>query len=206
MTNTHESSKRGHVFRPGPFHRRRAYWLNGAVLHWRVGSEEGYTPLAEIESMRLYLPEGANLSGRCVLVDKTDRVHKLCDRYWPRLTKTEWRSWGRLQRREATFRNLTCTLARRLGKENPEAVIEQGPGRTEWILSCIVGLVAMAVVIAGAILMSIYGQFPVAVIGFMALAATQLPLLWPVIRSGGPKPLDPETLHNANPPPGWADG
>jgi hypothetical protein len=50
-----------------------------------------------------------------------------------------------------------------------------------------------------------HGRFEPAAAAFMALAAIYLPMLWPVIRSGGPKPLDPETLHNAKPPPDWVD-
>ncbi len=44
-----------------------------------------------------------------------------------------------------------------------------------------------------------------AALAFMALAAIYLPMLWPVIRSGGPQPLDPATLHNVNPPPDWVE-
>lgn len=201
MTNAREMSRHGHVFRPGPFHRRRAYWLNGAVLHWRIGTSEGHVALTDIASMRLNPAEGTGAASRCVLVERTGRVHKFSDIYWPRWTKQERCHWGRLQRRNATFRGLTFTLARRLKTANPEALIETGPGRGEWLATCIVAALAAAIVIMGIALMVIHSRFEPAAAAFMALAAIYLPMLWPVIRSGGPKPLDPQTLHNANPPP-----
>lgn len=201
MTNAREMSRHGHVFRPGPFHRRRAYWLNGAVLHWRIGTSEGHVALTDIASMRLNPAEGTGAASRCVLVERTGRVHKFSDIYWPRWTKQERSHWGRLQRRDATFRGLTFTLARRLKTANPEALIETGPGRGEWLATCIVAALAAAIVIMGIALMVIHSRFEPAAAAFMALAAIYLPMLWPVIRSGGPKPLDPQTLHNANPPP-----
>ncbi|MDK8874207.1 hypothetical protein [Paracoccus sp. SSJ] len=201
MTNAREQSQHGHAFRPGPFHQRRAYWLDGAMLHWRIGSSEGHVALTDIASMRLNLAEGTNSAARCVLVEKTGRVHKLNDLYWPRWTKGVRRYWGRLQRRDATFRGLTFTLARRLKKANPEVIVQTGPGRGEWLASCIMAVLAVAIVIVGLVLMVVHGRFEPAAAAFMALAAIYLPILWPVIRSGGPKPLDLETLHNANPPP-----
>jgi len=199
MTNARERSQHGHVFRPGPFHWRRAYWLDGSVLHWRISDHPGQVRLADIDSMRLNLPEGTGAASRCVLVEQTGRVHKLSDIYWPRWTKEERRYWGRLQRRDATFRGLTFTLARRLKKANPDAVIQTGPGRGEWLATCIVAAFAVAIVIGGAALMVVHSRFEPAATAFMALAAIYLPMIWPVIRSGGPKPLDPETLHNAKP-------
>lgn len=200
MTDAGAFSQHGHVFRPGPFHRRRAYWLDGTVLHWRIGAEEGHVHLADIASMRLNLADGTRAAARCVLVERTGRVHKLSDLYWPRWTREERRSWGRPQRRDATFRGLTFTLARRLGKANPAALLEAGPSRAEWVATCIVGALGLAVIAGGVALMLARGEFPLAAAAFMGLVAVNLPMLWPVIRSGGPSPLDPATLHNANPP------
>lgn len=205
MTNAREQSQHGHVFRPGLFHRRRAYWLDGAVLHWHIGSSEGRVALTDIASMRLNLAEGTGAASRCLLVERTGRTHKLSDICWPRWTKEERRYWGRLQKRDATFRGLTFTLARRLKKANPQAVLEAGPGRVEWIATCVVALLTAAIVIVGIALMVVHGRFEPAAAAFMALAAVCLPMLWPIIRSGGPKPLDPETLHNAAPPPDRVD-
>ena len=205
MTNARELSQHGHVFRPGPFHRCRAYWLDGAVLHWRIGSVEGHVQLSEIASMRLNLADGTGSAARCVLVEKTGRVHKLCDRYWPRWTQEERRYGGRLQRRDTTFRALTFTLARRLKKANPDAVIQTGPGRGEWLATCIVAALAVVIIVGGTGLMIAEGRIHFVAIAFMALAAIYLPMLWPVIRSGGPQSLDHASLHNANPPPDGVD-
>lgn len=56
MTNAAKNSRHGHVFRPGPFHARRAYWLDSGVLHWRIGSGKGHAALVDIASMRVWLP------------------------------------------------------------------------------------------------------------------------------------------------------
>jgi hypothetical protein len=205
MTDAGEFSQHGHVFRPGPFHRRRAYWLDGTVLRWRVRTEEGHVHLADIASMRLNLAEGTGAAARCVLADKNGRVHRLSDLYWPRWTREERRSWGRAQRRTATFRGLTFTLARRLSQANPAALLQTGPSRAEWIATCIVGAVGVAVIASGVALMLARGEFSLAAVAFMGLAAVNLPMLWPVIRSGGPKHLDPSTLHNAEPAPDLGD-
>ena len=206
MPNVHDMSRYGHVFRPGPFHRRRAYWLDGAVLHWRIGDGPGgHVHLIDIVAMRLNLAEGTGGAARCVLVEKSGRVHKLCDRYWPRWTREERQHWGRLQRRDATFRSLTFTLARRLKAANPDALVESGPGRGEWFATCIVAALAVVIILGGAGLMIAQGRIHFAAVAFMALAAIYLPMLWPIIRSGGPRQLDPASLHNANPPPEGVD-
>jgi hypothetical protein len=199
MTDAHENSQHGHVFRPGPLHRRRAYWLDGTVLHWRIGNSPGHVGLADIASIRLNLPEDTSVVARCVLIEKTGRIHKLCDRCWPSWTKEERHQWGRLQRRRGSFRSLTFTLARRLRKANPDATIVVGPSRIEWIASCSIAILAVGVVAVGASAMITRQSLDFHVAIFMAMAAIQLPMLWPAIRSGGPKPLDPEILHDANP-------
>jgi hypothetical protein len=186
MGGAGENSRLGHVFRSWPWQRERAVWLDSAVLHWRVGERVTRLPLTEIAVMRLNLPSGEVSAGHCVLVDRAGRVHRFDDRFWPRL--------GKVQLRRATFRGLTFTLARRLAQVNPEAVILQGPGRGEWLASCLVALAVVAVVVVGAGLMLAEGRFVPAVVAFMGLAAVSLPFLWPVIRSGGPRPLDPATL------------
>src|SRR5690606_12062326 len=124
------------------------------------------------------LAEGTGAAARCVLVESAGRVHKLSDIYWPRWTRQERPYWGRLQRRDATtFRGLTFTLARRLKKANPDAVIQTGPGRGEWLATCIVAALAVAIVIGGAALMVVHARFEPAAACFMALAAIYLPML-----------------------------
>lgn len=205
--NARENSKHGHVFRPGPFHRHRAYWLDGAKLHWRIGNQAGHLPLSDISALRLYLPEGGNaVTAQCVLVGKSGHRHKISDRYWWRWTLQERHRFGHHERRTATFRGLTFTLARRLKKANSNAIFELGPGRSEWIATCIVGVLAVAIIAGGGALMMARGVFSLPAAAFMGLALLYLPLLWPVIRSGGPQPFDPETLHIANAPADEAGG
>lgn len=202
MSNVQENSRHGHVFRPGPFHKSRAYWLDGAILHWRIGDDEDHVPLSDIAAMRLYLPDGGDaVTAQCVLVENNGRRHRISDRYWWRWTRDERHRFGRHQRRTATFCGLSYTLARRLVKANPQAVCQTGPGRGEWIATCMVAIFALLVVLGGLGLMLKSGEFSLVAAAFMGLAILYLPLLWPVIRSGGPKPLDPETLHFATPPP-----
>lgn len=207
MTAAEEHSQHGHIFRPGPFRARRAYWLDGAVLHWRIGRRKGHLHLADIACLRLYLPEGGEaVTAHCLLVEKSGRRHRISDRYWFRWTAEERRRWGRHRRHTATFRGLAFTLARRLARANPAARLLAGPSRGEWIASCAVAACAVAVLAAGTALMIAEGGFHLAAAAFMGLALVQLPLLWPAIRTGGPRPLDPQGLHDAAPAPRPADG
>lgn len=201
MTDAGETGRHGHVFRPGPFHRRRAYWLDGGVLHWRIGAGPGgHVAVGDIAAMRLNLAEGTGGAARCVLVERSGRVHRICDRYWPGWTRAERHAWGRLQRRNATFRALTLTLARRLHRANPSADFRIGPSRTEWIATCVVAALCVAVLAGGLALMIASGSFDLAALAFMGMAAVYLPMLWPVIRSGGPRPADPATVQDDRTP------
>lgn len=205
MTDMQENSQHGHVFRRWPFHRRRAYWLNGNELHWRIGSRQDHVSLTDVVALRLHIQAGGNIAEECVLRESSGRVHKLSDIYWPRLTREEWRKWGRVERCNPSFRALTFTLARRLKKANPSAILKQGPGRTEWVATLIVALAGVAVILTGAILMIVNRQLSLAALCFMGVVAVQLPLIWPIIRSGGPRPLDPDTLHDADTAPGQVE-
>src|SRR5690606_41229797 len=106
---------------------------------------------------------------------------------------------GQVTVRVGPFPALPFTLRRGLKQASPDAAIQTGPARGEWLATCIVAAFAVAIVIGGAALMVVHSRFAPAATAFMALAAIYLPMIWPVIRSGGPKPLDPETLHNAKP-------
>jgi len=195
MTDSRENSRFGHVFRPGPFRARQAWWLDGHVLHWKIGHSAGRIALAEIASMRLHLPEGgAALTAHCDLFETSGRRHRITDRHWFRWIPRERHRFGRHERREATFRGLTFTLARRLARANPQARLLIGPSRGEWIASCIVAVLAVAIIIGGAGLMIATGRLSLPALAFMGLCAVYLPMLWPVVRSGGPRPLDPATL------------
>lgn len=206
MTGTRENSRHGHVFRPGPLRAQQAWWLEGHVLHWKRGQKTGHIPLGEIASMRLHLPAGgAAATAQCELTEVSGRRHRITDRYWFRWTPEERHRFGRHERHEATFRGLTFTLARRLAQARPQAQILAGPGRGEWIATCIVAALAIAILTGGAGLMTAAGRVSLPALAFMAVCALYLPVLWPVVRSGGPRPLDPATLHRIHPAPGSVD-
>lgn len=187
MTDASENSQHGHVFRPALLRCQRAYWLHGDVLRWRIGAREGQVQLRDIASVRLQF---SGPGQRCVVVERTGRTHALSDHHWVR--------WGRYERREASFQALVFTLARRVRKLAPEAVLLFGPSRAEWIGTWIVAVLALGLLLLGIGLMVAHGRFEPAAAAFLGMLACTLPPVWPVLRSGGPKPLDPATLHAAD--------
>jgi hypothetical protein len=84
VTNARENSRYGHVFRPGPFRRVRAYWVDGAILHWRVESEVGHCRIADI--VRL---EQCGESQGWILAESNGHVHWLSGVYCYRWIPTE---------------------------------------------------------------------------------------------------------------------
>jgi hypothetical protein len=197
MTMAEENTQLGHVFRPGPFRTQQAWWLKGHSLHWRTGSMAGRIPLSDVAMMRLHLPQGgASVSATCELVETSGRRHRISDRYWFRWTPQERHRFGRHERREASFRALTFTLARRLARANPQARLLFGPSRSEWMANAVVAAFALAMILGGAGLMIAEQRLSWPALAFMGLCAVSLPTLWPVLRSGGPAPLDPGTLHD----------
>lgn len=162
-----------------------------------VGDESRELPLANIAAMHLSLAEGTGGAARCVLTDQSGRKHMFSDRYWPQWKKGERRRWGRNQLRKESFWALTLPLAQELAAVNPQAVIMTGPSRAEWVASCIVAVLAIAVIIIGVGLMLANWQFPLAAMAFMGAVAAYLPMLWLVIRTGGPRPFDLDDLGDA---------
>lgn len=191
MTDAPADSPFAHVFRPALLRRRRAYWLDGDVLRWRIGAREGQLSLRDIASVRLQLFGPAE---RCVVVEKTGRTHALTDHHWL--------GWWRMERRVASFRALAFALARRVKEVAPEAAMISGPSRAEWISSWIMGAAAAGLVFVGVGLMVAHRRFDPAAAIFVGMAVTTLPLLVPVLRSGGPKPLDIARLQDGAPPTG----
>lgn len=201
MDDPAQLNPKSHVFRPGPFRAVRAYWLDGDALHWRSGTRKGQVALRDIASLRLNLvPETAEHSSRCEIVERSGQRHHITDRYWLRRgTGGKWRP-GAHERRTASFAGLVFPLARELARRNPEAVLLAGPGRGEWLTNIVVGAGAVAILLGGAALMLARGAVSWPVLAFLALVAVYLPMLWPAIRSGGPRPLDPESLPRAGAP------
>lgn len=203
MTDAREHSQHAHVFRPALFGARRAYWLDGGVLHWRIGNCRGHVAVADIVSMRLWMPDGAPAC--CQLTEASGRRHAITDRHWFGWSAQERPRWGRHQQRTATFQGLLFTLARRVQKANPQARFRCGPGRGAWIASWIAAVLLAMAVIAGAGLMIAQGRVSWPALGLMGLALFHAPKLGPVLRAGGDRPFDPESLHNVAPAPRWVD-
>lgn len=199
MTDAREDSQHGHVFRPGPFRRSRAYWLDGHVLRWQIGAETGHVHLANVVAMRLHLPSIPGHVQRCVLVERDGRTHRICDRYWPHRGDTDHSPRRRMQLHPETFRNLTFTLVQRLAKANPTAALRIGPGRGEWVATCGVAVAGLGILGVGTALMVDQGRVSLPGLAFMGMVAVQFPLLWPIIRSGGPRPLEPAALNRVDP-------
>ena len=183
-----------HEFRPGLTGSARAYWLEGDALHWRIGVRQGKTPLCDFDLLRLHLsPEGETRSSTLVIIEKSGHRHRVFDHYRP-----GWRMKGG-ERRVESFLGLASALARRLPRANPRVRLLMGPGRAEWIGSVVVALLVVAITVGGLGVMIYHGAASFAALAFMGAAIVQLPLLWPIIRSGGPKPLDPDRLHAGEP-------
>lgn len=189
--NAREGSRYGHVVRPGPFRRSRAYWLDGAVLHWRIGRRKGHLALADIVAMRLDARgAGADATESCVLTNRDGRRLVIRDVHWFGWQADERTRLGRREIRRATFRGLVGALARRVTKTGRNVRFETGPSRAEWLASCTVAACAVAVVVIGLATMFWRGAMSWPVLGFMALILVNLPLLMPVIRSGGPRRVE----------------
>jgi hypothetical protein len=200
MNDRQEHDRHHHEFRPGPWRAPRTYWLEGQVLHWRIRGRSGQLPLDRIAALRLYLPpDGQALAAHCDLIETSGRRHRISDHHWAR-NPQEGSRFGRHQRRTQSFRRLTHNLARRLQRANPHARFLTGPSRAEWIASLLVALLAIAVILGGALLMIAHGALHLAAAAFMGMTALYLPMLWPVIRSGGPRPFDPQTLDDPGRP------
>jgi hypothetical protein len=195
MGDARENSRHGHAVRPGPFRRERAWWLHGNMLRWRIGSREGQVRLADIASLRLHERPGPQGARHCVVVEKAGRTHHITNVDWPGGTWARLWELGRPERRDASFRALAFTLARRLGKAAPGAVLLMGPSRGEWIASWVVAGLGVGMLALGVGLMVAHGRFEPAAAAFLGVLVFTLPVLWPVLRSGGPRPLDPATLH-----------
>lgn len=186
--NAREGSRFGHVVRPGPFRSYRAYWLDGAVLHWRIGRRNGHVALADIVTLRLHSRgAGADATESCTITDRRGRRFVIRDLHWFGWQADERTRLGRREIRRATFRGLLGALARRVARTGRDVRFAIGPSRAEWLASCIVAACAVAVVVIGLAMMFWQGAMSWPVLGFMALIFVNLPLLMPVIRSGGPR-------------------
>lgn len=129
MTDVRENSRLGHLFRPSPFSRDRAYWLDGHVLRWRSGFDSGRLNLSDVASVQLILPPAGHGTARCILRTAEGRLHRFSDDYWFGWNRVERHRWGTREHRRGTFLGLVAALARRARKANPAVALTCGPGR-----------------------------------------------------------------------------
>lgn len=158
--------------------------LEGERLNWRSGRRSGVIALADIASVRVNLAPGwAGHGSVCRIRTKTGAGLTVTD--------VHAKGFGRFERRSAAFEAFTAALIGALAAAYPAARLLRGPSSGVWIASCVVLAACAAVSALGAGLMISQGRISVAALAFMAAALVQLPLLWPAVRSGGPKPLQP---------------
>ena len=120
-----------HVFRPGLFRATRVYWLNGGILHWRIGKKTGHLAVGDVARLHLHPPpRGTSVGASCLLVETSGRSHWIADHHWFGWSVGERHRLGLWEYRAATFRGLVFTLARRVRKANPEARFLHGAGLT----------------------------------------------------------------------------
>ncbi|NKX45348.1 hypothetical protein [Roseicyclus persicicus] len=183
-----------HEVRPGRLAAPRCWWLSDDGLHWTAGGRAGHLPLSAIATIRLRLsPDGAQRPSVCVLTERSGRRHRITDAHWPRRSEGGAPAAGP-RRRGDSFRALVGALARRLADEVPAARLLQGAGWGEWIGTAVVTAASLAILVAGVWLMWREGRVSWAALAFLGVVALNLPLLWPVLRAGGPRPLGRATL------------
>jgi len=129
MTDVRENSRLGHLFRPSPFSRDRAYWLDGHVLRWSSGFDSGRLNLSELASVQLILSPAGHGTARCILRTAGGRLHRFSDDYWFGWNRVERHRWGTREHRRGSFLGLVAALARRARKANAAVMLTYGPGR-----------------------------------------------------------------------------
>ncbi|MEX4010313.1 hypothetical protein [Neoaquamicrobium sediminum] len=111
-----EFSKYGHVFRPGLFRRRRAFWLDGDILHWRKGRVKGHIALSAITDVVVLEQAGG---ATCRLIEANGRRHRISERHWFGWEVGERHRFGTSELRCATFASLVAAIRRRMNKKHP---------------------------------------------------------------------------------------
>ena len=126
-----ENSRLGHLFRPGPFRRQRAYWIDSGDLRWRVGGVSGRLPLTEVVAVRLMVPAKGMGTARCVIEAADGSLHRISDAYWFGWSAAERHRWGHSAHRRESFMGLASALVRRVRRANPSARLVRGAGSGE---------------------------------------------------------------------------
>ncbi|MFD1255112.1 hypothetical protein [Devosia equisanguinis] len=112
--DSQELSKYGHVFRPGLFRRRQAFWLNGDILHWRKGTSRGHIALTGVVDLTLVQKDFGNT---CRLIDLNGRRHHISERHWFGWDVDERHRFGTSELRSVTFNSLVSAIKRRSFKK-----------------------------------------------------------------------------------------
>ncbi|AWB32759.1 hypothetical protein [Orrella marina] len=201
MTATHENPKTSiehlHVVRSGIFRSVRRYWLEGEFFCWSDadGQNAQSVSLADVSSLRIQSrTAGMQSQALCYLTEKSGRRHLITDLHWQSRAERKESAGARHALRSLSYWELVSTIIRRLRLANPDALYLKGPSKIEWISTIVVAIASVLIVVIGLYLMISEQTYPFHVIGFIAMAAVYLPLLWPTIESGGPKPFDPESI------------
>lgn len=184
-----------YTHRPAPWRGIRRYWIEGRKLCWDKAGLRGEIPLDRIRQLRMHRsPAGGRTMIRCTLVTDTADKHLLLNHSWQyRCPIGGGFSPGYRDQSEA-FDVFLTHLLQRLARHAGKVTYLDGPGRLEWIASTAMFAVAILLLVGGLALIALSGQFVLAPLAFMAVIALYLPVLWPIVRSGGPRPLDPASL------------
>lgn len=184
------------IVRPAPFRKTRSYRLAGDVLHWTLAGRTYSLGLADIRSIRVHMPgDSLELTARCVIIDHTGNKYDIGDRHWFEPGMRPPGSPRRFERRTADFVGLVRSMVSRLEAINPGVEFRKGPGWIEWGFSTLAGVAGVAIFCTGAFFMLSRGVWDIAAIAFMLMVVAYMPFLWPVIRSGGPKPASSRDIN-----------
>ncbi|RUT31404.1 hypothetical protein EMQ25_11180 [Arsenicitalea aurantiaca] len=125
MSEGGETGRLAHRFRPLPLGRVRVAWLEGRMLHWRIGRTQRRAPLASIAAIHRDHPE-AGRPWTTTIRFADGRTLILSDRYWHGWGRDERHRIGTMTTRKPTLDALTATLAIRTLRANPEVVLSEG--------------------------------------------------------------------------------
>lgn len=186
-----------HVVKSGFFRSTRRQWLEGEYFCW--SDEDGMNvqrvSLADMVSLRIQSqPAGTGHRTLCYLTEKSGRKHLITDLHWQSSAERKESGGARHVLRSQSCWKLISAIVKRLRLANPDALFLKGPGKFEWIFTIVVAVASVSIVVLGLYLMVSQQNYPFHIIGFIAMVAVYLPLLWPIIQSGGPKPFDPESI------------
>ena len=184
-----------YTHRPAPWRGIRRYWIEGRKLLWDKGGLRGEIPLDSIRQLRMHRsPTAGREMVRCTLITDSGQKHPLLNHHWQYRCPTGGGFSPGYRDQNEAFDTFVGHLLQRLARHAGRITYLEGPGRVEWLASTAMFAVAIVLLIGGLALIVLSGQSPLAPLAFMAVIGLYLPVLWPIVRSGGPRPLDPASL------------